>query len=81
MKAADYGKLSGGLLSCSVSSSTSRKAERMEAIVKKHSEIMSMSSANTVKWKCIEQLEEQSRHQELRRHDEATTGEVTGINK
>ena len=40
MKAADYGKLSGGLLSCSVSSSTSRKVERMEAIVKKHSEIM-----------------------------------------
>ena len=40
MKAAVYGKLSAGLLSCSVSSSTSRTLERMEAIVKKHSEIM-----------------------------------------
>ena len=40
MRSAHYRKLSGNLLRCSVSSSTSRTAERMEAIVKKHSEIM-----------------------------------------
>jgi hypothetical protein len=34
MEAADYGKLSGILLSCSVSSSTSRTAECMEATMK-----------------------------------------------
>ena len=42
MKAADYGKLSGGWLAelrCVVNNQH-RTAERMEAIVKKHSEIM-----------------------------------------